>query len=176
MSRPASRAISTAQEHRERVRGFRDSRGFRGTIRDTGISTQVDGNTKITLIFAAFHANASRASQAGHPRFDPGRPLLSILRNTLEFLLCMFVLTEIKVPWGSRFGLDVMAGRSFSLPLIYQELYTVFSAAGQRIILLTVFRKQRRQERGEIDRACKAMERCIEEKRVPEKEDDGETA
>ncbi len=51
-----------------------------------------------------------------------------------------------------------------------------FIAAGHRIILLTVFRKQRRQERREIDRAYQAMERCIEEQHVSEKEDDGETA
>jgi hypothetical protein len=51
-----------------------------------------------------------------------------------------------------------------------------FIAAGRRIVLLTVFRKQRRQERGEIERAYRAMERCIEEKHVPEEEDDGETA
>jgi len=50
-----------------------------------------------------------------------------------------------------------------------------FIAAGRRIVLLTVFRKQRRHERGEIERAYKAMERCIEEKHVAE-EDDGETA
>lgn len=50
-----------------------------------------------------------------------------------------------------------------------------FIAAGRRIILLTVFRKQRRQERREIERAYKAMERCIEEKHVAE-EDGGETA
>jgi hypothetical protein len=50
-----------------------------------------------------------------------------------------------------------------------------FIVAGRRIILLTVFRKQRRQERGEIERAYKTMERCIEEKHVAE-QDDGETA
>ena len=48
-------------------------------------------------------------------------------------------------------------------------------AAGRRIVLPTVFRKQRRQERGEIERAYKAMKRCIEETHVAE-EDDGETA
>ncbi len=45
---------------------------------------------------------------------------------------------------------------------------------GRRIILLTVFRKQRRHERAEIERAYKAMQRCIEEKHVAE-EDSGET-
>ncbi len=50
-----------------------------------------------------------------------------------------------------------------------------FIAAGRRIVLLTKFRKQRRQERAEIERACKAMQRCIEEKHVAE-EDSEETA
>jgi hypothetical protein len=40
---------------------------------------------------------------------------------------------------------------------------------------LTVFRKQRRQERAEIERAYKAMQRCIEEGHVAE-EDGDETA
>jgi hypothetical protein len=44
----------------------------------------------------------------------------------------------------------------------------------RRIILLTVFRKQRRQERAEVERAYKAMQRCIEESHVAE-EDDRET-
>lgn len=50
-----------------------------------------------------------------------------------------------------------------------------FIAAGRRIILLTVFRKQRAQERAEIERALKAMKRCIEERHVP-KEANGKPA
>ena len=50
-----------------------------------------------------------------------------------------------------------------------------FIEAGRWIILLTVFRKQRQQERAEIERAYRAMQRCIEENHVAE-EDDGETA
>jgi phage-related protein len=50
-----------------------------------------------------------------------------------------------------------------------------YMAGGLRIILLTVFRKQRRRERAEIERAYKAMRRCIEEKHVTE-EDSEETA
>ncbi len=45
-------------------------------------------------------------------------------------------------------------------------------APGRRIILLTVFRKQRRHERTEIERAYKAMQRCAEEKHVPEEDSD----
>ena len=45
-------------------------------------------------------------------------------------------------------------------------------AARRRIILLTVFRKQRRQERAEVERAYRAMQRCVEESHVAEEDDD----
>lgn len=38
---------------------------------------------------------------------------------------------------------------------------TYYIASGRRIVLLTVFVKTQRQERREIDRAEKAMQRCI---------------
>jgi hypothetical protein len=44
-----------------------------------------------------------------------------------------------------------------------QHRITYYMAAGRRIILLTVFRKTRGRERREIDRAERAMERCIAE-------------
>jgi hypothetical protein len=50
-----------------------------------------------------------------------------------------------------------------------------FITARRRIILLTVFRKQRRQERAEIDRAYRAMQSCKEEHHVAN-EEDNETA
>ena len=50
-----------------------------------------------------------------------------------------------------------------------------FTAARRRIILLTVFRKQRTQERTEIERAYRAMQRCMKEHHVAD-EDDKETA
>ena len=40
---------------------------------------------------------------------------------------------------------------------------TYFFAGGRRIVLLTVFQKQRRSERVEIRRARRAMRRCIAE-------------
>lgn len=40
---------------------------------------------------------------------------------------------------------------------------TYYIAAGRRIILLTVFRKRRQRERAEIDRAYRAMQRCMRE-------------
>src|SRR5262249_29553088 len=50
-----------------------------------------------------------------------------------------------------------------------------FIASNRRIILLTVFHKQRRKERAEIDHAYKVMQRCIEEKHVAPTESDEET-
>lgn len=38
-----------------------------------------------------------------------------------------------------------------------------FVASGRRIILLTVFKKARQRERAEIDRAAKAMAKCLAE-------------
>jgi hypothetical protein len=43
-----------------------------------------------------------------------------------------------------------------------------YIAARRRIILLTVFRKQRQRERAAIERAYKAMQRCMEERHEAE--------
>jgi len=40
---------------------------------------------------------------------------------------------------------------------------TYYFAADRRIVLLTVFRKQRQNERHEVQRARQAMDRCIRE-------------
>jgi hypothetical protein len=45
-----------------------------------------------------------------------------------------------------------------------------FIASGRRIILLTVFRKTQRQQRAEIDRADRAMKRCIAEGHTAEED------
>lgn len=45
-----------------------------------------------------------------------------------------------------------------------------YVATGQRIILLTVFRKTRQRERSEVDRADRAMKRCIAEGHTAEEE------
>lgn len=45
-------------------------------------------------------------------------------------------------------------------------------APGRRIILLTVFVKTRRQERQEIERAKRALERCIAEEHTMEEGDE----
>ena len=45
-----------------------------------------------------------------------------------------------------------------------------YIASGRRIILLTVFSKQRRRERAEIARAVRAMKRCIAEEHTAEED------
>jgi len=42
-----------------------------------------------------------------------------------------------------------------------RQRISYYLASGQRAILLTVFRKQRARERAEIERAERAMERCV---------------
>lgn len=49
---------------------------------------------------------------------------------------------------------------------------TYYIASRRRIVLLTVFRKQQRRERAEIDRAVRAMEMCIAEGHDVEDEGD----
>ncbi|MGZ0219034.1 MAG: type II toxin-antitoxin system RelE/ParE family toxin [Acidimicrobiales bacterium] len=47
---------------------------------------------------------------------------------------------------------------------------TYFFAADRRIVLLTVFRKQRQNERAEVRRARKAMTRCIAKNHTAEED------
>lgn len=49
---------------------------------------------------------------------------------------------------------------------------TYWIASGRRIILLTVFVKTKRQERRQVERARRAMERCFAEEHTAE-DDDG---
>ena len=48
---------------------------------------------------------------------------------------------------------------------------TYWIATGRRIILLTVFPKTRRRERAEIERAKRAMDRCIREAHTADDEE-----
>ena len=60
-----------------------------------------------------------------------------------------------------RFDLDRQAFR-----------LTYYFAAGRRIVLLTAFRKQRMNERHEVNRARYAMARCIREGHTAEEGDE----
>jgi hypothetical protein len=44
-----------------------------------------------------------------------------------------------------------------------RQRVTYYLAGGRRIILLTVFQKTRQRERLEVDRAVRAMQRCVAE-------------
>lgn len=48
---------------------------------------------------------------------------------------------------------------------------TYFFAAGRRMVLLTVFHKQRQNERAEVQRARRTMTRCITEEHTAEEND-----
>lgn len=45
---------------------------------------------------------------------------------------------------------------------------TYWIASGRRIVLLTVFRKSRMREQREVDRARRALQRCVEERHAVE--------
>ncbi len=64
---------------------------------------------------------------------------------------------------------------SISAPAARPSRLSYFFASGRRMIPLTVFRKQRRHERAEIERAYKAMQRCVEERHVTQEDDDETT-
>ena len=49
-----------------------------------------------------------------------------------------------------------------------QTRITYYIATGRRIVLLTVFAKTRPRERAEIERAWRAMQRCIDEGHMAE--------
>jgi hypothetical protein len=51
---------------------------------------------------------------------------------------------------------------------------TYWIAPGRRIILLTVFRKQRMRERAEVERARRVMERCVAQAHTATEEGVGE--
>jgi hypothetical protein len=48
---------------------------------------------------------------------------------------------------------------------------TYWIASGRRIIMLTVFTKSRMRERGEVERAQRALERCRREAHTPDEEE-----
>ena len=52
-----------------------------------------------------------------------------------------------------------------------QTRITYYVGSGRRIVLLTVFAKQRPREHSEIERAWRAMQRCIAEGHLVEGED-----
>jgi hypothetical protein len=52
---------------------------------------------------------------------------------------------------------------------------TYWIASGRRIVLLTVFHKTRMREEREVQRARRAMRRCIAEQHTPDEDDGSDT-
>jgi hypothetical protein len=52
-----------------------------------------------------------------------------------------------------------------------QTRITYYIATGRRIVLLTVFAKSRPRQRAEIERAWRAMQRCIDEGHIAEEDE-----
>jgi hypothetical protein len=68
---------------------------------------------------------------------------------------------SLRMPHSRSLGKGLFELR-FDLGRVAQRL-TFFFAGERRVVLLTAFRKQRSNERSEVDRARVAMSRCIEQ-------------
>ncbi len=69
--------------------------------------------------------------------------------------------STLRMPYSRSLGEGLFELR-FDLGRLAQRI-TFFFPGGQRIVLLTVFRKQRSNERTQVARARTAMGRCIEQ-------------
>ena len=75
----------------------------------------------------------------------------------------------LRMPHSRALGSGLFELR-FHLDRVAQRI-TYFFAGEGRIVLLTEFRKQRMNERGEIERARAAMARCVREGHTAEEDD-----
>lgn len=73
---------------------------------------------------------------------------------------------QLRMPHSRALG-DGLFELRFDLGRVAQRI-TYFFAGKERIVLLTVFRKQRMNEAQEIKRARRTMKRCIEERHTAE--------
>jgi hypothetical protein len=73
------------------------------------------------------------------------------------------------MPYSRALG-DGLFELRFDLERVAQRI-SFFFPGGHRIVLLTVFRKQRGSERHEVARARAAMERCVREAHTADGED-----
>ncbi len=69
--------------------------------------------------------------------------------------------SQLRMPASRSLG-DSLFELRFDLTRVAWRI-TYFFATDRRIVLLTVFRKQRQNERHEVQRARQAMNRCITE-------------
>ncbi|WP_040494019.1 type II toxin-antitoxin system RelE/ParE family toxin [Ilumatobacter nonamiensis] len=77
--------------------------------------------------------------------------------------------SQLRMPASRSLGSGLLELR-FDLQRVAWRI-TYFFASDRRIVLLTVFRKQRQNERAEVQRARRAMERCIAEGHTAEEDD-----
>lgn len=76
---------------------------------------------------------------------------------------------ELRMPASRALG-GALFELGFELHRVAWRI-TFFFARGRRVVLLTVFRKQRTNERSEVERARDAMQRCIAEAHTADEED-----
>lgn len=69
--------------------------------------------------------------------------------------------SQLRMPHSRSLGEGLFELR-FDLDAVAQRI-SYFFPGGTRIVLLTVFRKQRDNERREVARARRAMDRCVRE-------------
>jgi phage-related protein len=73
---------------------------------------------------------------------------------------------QLRMPHSRALG-DGLFELRYDLSRVAQRI-TFFFAGGERIVLLTVFGKQRMNEAQEIKRARQAMKRCVHEQHTTE--------
>lgn len=73
---------------------------------------------------------------------------------------------QLRMPHSRALGDDLFELR-FDLARVAQRI-TYFFAGDERIVLLTVFRKQPMNEAQEVKRARRAMKRCVDEQHTAE--------
>jgi len=78
---------------------------------------------------------------------------------------------QLRMPTSRALG-DKLYELRFGLNRVAWRITYFFAGPGRRIVLLTVFRKQRQNERAEVQRAREVMARCVAEGHMAE-EDDG---
>ena len=77
---------------------------------------------------------------------------------------------RLRMPASRSLG-DGLFELRFDLGRVARRItYYFVPGPGQRIVLLTTFRKQRQNERAEVGRARSAMDRCIAEGHTAEEE------
>ena len=77
--------------------------------------------------------------------------------------------SQLRMPASRSLGNGLLEMR-FDLRRVAWRI-TYYFATGRRIVLLSVFRKQRQNERAEVQRARRAMERCVAEGHTAEEDD-----